>query len=203
MKDAAYFVDRFQHLRRDDVRGRWTKETAYEAPHKPLLLINVVDSYLDDPERPNSIEPTQRLSHEFDKYWSRIFLARRTSTVALPFFHLKTDGFWYLVPVDHTPATEARIGRSLSALQRAVRHATLDEDLHAVLGDPAWATHLRSVIVAGYFAPELHRHFVQPMKSASQRLPHGRRASGLGYGFAMTTLNPAGKRVQPTERPRK
>lgn len=166
MKDAAYFIDRFQHLRRDDVPGRWTRATAYEAPHKPLLLITVIDSYLDKPERPNSIEPSDRLSHEFDKYWTRIFLARRKSTVALPFFHLKTDGFWHLVPLDQPRTAEARTDRSVSALQRAVRHATLDEHLHALLRDPAWATHLRSVLVTGYFAPELHRHFVGCLRKA-------------------------------------
>ena len=160
MKDTGYYIDRFQHLRRDGVPGRWTKATANEAPHKPILLIGVLDAYLEDPNRSNSIEPSDHLRREFDKCWRRLFSTRRKSTVALPFFHLKTDGFWHLVPVEKPPSTDARIDKSFEALQRAVRHATLDEDLHTLLAIPAWATHLRSVLIAAYFAPELHGNFV-------------------------------------------
>lgn len=160
MHDAGYYIDKFQQLRRDGVPGRWTKATANEAPHKPILLISVMDAYLENPNRSNSIEPSEHLRREFDKYWRRPFSTPRKGTLALPFFHLRSDGFWHLVPVQKPPSMDPRIDKSFGALQRAVRHATLDVDLHRLLSTPAWTTHLRSVLVAAYFAPELHGHFV-------------------------------------------
>ena len=49
MKDAAYYVQKFTRLHRDEIPGRWTRTTTNKAPHKPLLLISVADLYVDQP----------------------------------------------------------------------------------------------------------------------------------------------------------
>jgi putative restriction endonuclease len=157
MKDAAYYVEKFTQLRRDEIPGRWTHRTANKAPHKPILLISVADAYVEQPTRSNSVGLDDSLQTRFEMYWSYIFNGQRKSTVALPFYHLKSDGFWHLVPVAVEVPEPCR--KSFSALKTVVTGASLDGELHALLAEPRWANHLRSVLITTYFAPDLHREF--------------------------------------------
>ena len=156
MKDAAYYVQKFTRLHRDEIPGRWTRTTTNKAPHKPLLLISVADLYVDQPNRSNSVSLNESLQNRFEKYWSFIFDSQRKSTVALPFYHLKSDGFWHLIPVAVVPES---CRKSFAALKTAVNGASLDDELHKLLSEPRWASHLRSVLITTYFSPDLHREF--------------------------------------------
>jgi putative restriction endonuclease len=157
MKDAAYYVEKFTQLRRDEIPGRWTRRTTNKAPHKPLLLISVTDAYVDQPTRSNSVPLNESLQNRFETYWSFIFTDQRKSTIALPFYHLKGDGFWHLIPAAANVPESCR--KSLSALKTVVNGASLDDELHELLSERRWANHLRSVLITTYFSADLHREF--------------------------------------------
>lgn len=157
MKDAAYYVEKFTHLRRDEIPGRWTSSTTNKAPHKPLLLITVADAYVDQPTRSNFVGLNDSLEKHYEKYWSFIFNGKRKSTIALPFYHLKSEDFWQLNTANAEVPASCR--KSYSALRTVVNGASLDDELHVLLSKPKWANHLRSVLITTYFAPNLHREF--------------------------------------------
>ena len=50
------YIHRFTHLRTDTSRARWTAATRFRAPHKPLLLLAVLDLIAQDQIRSNAIE---------------------------------------------------------------------------------------------------------------------------------------------------
>ncbi len=39
----THYIKTFSNLRSDTSRSRWTSATKYRAPHKPLLLLAVID----------------------------------------------------------------------------------------------------------------------------------------------------------------
>jgi len=161
MKSEGVFIRKFQNLHRDSIPGRWTEATMGKAPHKPLLLLCVIDSYRENATRENRVEPTFYMEEAFDAYWRLLFGTENSSTFALPFFHLQHDGFWTLVGVDGNNVIDPAIARSSAPLRKAVAFAKLDDELHELLGQAEWAYHFRSVILASNFEAELHRQFLK------------------------------------------
>jgi putative restriction endonuclease len=97
-----HYLKSFTHLNR--APGRiWTVATKNKAPHKPLLLLALLDLFSQGRLETNFIELTPDLSDLFTLYWSRIVPPGQKSSVAFPFFHLKNEGFWHLVPVPRNP----------------------------------------------------------------------------------------------------
>jgi putative restriction endonuclease len=80
------------------------------------------------------------------------------STMALPFFHLRSDGFWHLVP---QPGKEAFVKatsqiKSISQLREYVIGVRLDDELYGLLRNEKARNVLRCAILDGNFASELH-----------------------------------------------
>ena len=141
---------------------RTHKVDQHEAIHR-------IDTFLDEPSRGTLIEASEALDSRFNYYWNRVNLEPHKTTIALPFYHLKNDGFWHLVPL---PGKETaldhlvRIRKSRVALRSVVAGATFDQALHHLMTNRNWAQHLRSVLICNYFAPELHAALVGPAKIA-------------------------------------
>jgi len=162
MKIEETYIRKFQNLHRDSIPGRWTEATLNKAPHKPLLLLCVSDLYRENSLRENYIEPTLYIEEAFNAYWQALFESDNPSTFALPFFHLQHDGFWSLVGTNTTSCiSDPIITKSPAALRKTVACAKLDSALHDLLRQPAWNCHLRSVIIASNFDPEVHRRVVE------------------------------------------
>lgn len=160
--EPSNYIRRIMNLHQDAIPGRWSRETNDVAPHKPLLLVSVLDEYIENPSKQNAIEPTLQIEERFDHYWERITKPAHKSTMALPFFHLKNDGFWHLIPRPGKEAalrSSAEVNRSMTVLRQVVKEARLDPELHALLSSTEWAHHLRSIVIAFHFSPEVHERF--------------------------------------------
>src|SRR5260370_7387362 len=144
MKSEGVFIRKFQNLHRDSIPGRWTEATMGKAPHKPLLLLCVVDSYRENATRPNRVEPTFYMEEAFDAYWRLLFGTENSSTFALPFFHLQHHGFWSLVGVDRSNVTDPPIATSPHPFRKALAFAKLHHDPHQLPLHAACASHLHS-----------------------------------------------------------
>lgn len=149
----------FARLRTDKSAARWSAETVHRAPHKPLLLLSVLDLLeRDEISSNNLIELTPELGELFTGYWNAVFPFERPGNIALPFFHLRSEGFWKLVP---RPGGEVVVRsasqiRSISDLDDNVIGACLDDGLYALLQAGEHRERLRSVLVHTHFAPPLH-----------------------------------------------
>ena len=133
------------------------------APHKPLLLLSVLDLFEQGVLESNLIELTSDLGELFSQYWSKIAPFDRRGNIVLPFFHLRSEGFWHLLP--RTGKEEALNAasqmRSLSQLREMVIGARLDEDLYRILCTRDPRDILRSVLIQTYFAPELQTLLIE------------------------------------------
>jgi len=104
----------------------------------------------------NLIELTPDLGELFTLYWARVMPPDQRGNLALPFFHLQSDGFWHLVPKPGNEAflAAARQIRSINQLRDTMLGARLDEELYELLCSDRSRDLLRAVLIESYFAPE-------------------------------------------------
>jgi putative restriction endonuclease len=160
---TADYARRFARLRTDKNRFRWPAATSNRAPHKPLLLLSVLDLFEQGAVESNLIELTSDLGELFSQYWVKVAPFDRRGNIVLPFFHLRSEGFWHLLP--RTGKEEALNAasqmRSLTQLREMVIGARLDEALYKILCAREPRDLLRSVLIQIYFAPELQTLLVE------------------------------------------
>src|SRR5260221_12690846 len=99
------WLGKFANLRFDRASGD-------PAPHKPLLLLVVLE--LAEPARfPNEVLPlTPELAFRFCTYWSVVASRRKQiPDISFPFYHLQSDGFWTPIVAHHHPHHARRMAR--------------------------------------------------------------------------------------------
>ncbi len=117
-KDLGFYVKKFSKLRVDRAHGS-------VAPHKPILLLSVIELFQQGAIQPNQIFLSPELISTFLKYWTHLGSDIHRSDIALPFYHLTGDGFWHLSPnpgFESTIAAKVKL-KSLMALRNAVNYA--------------------------------------------------------------------------------
>lgn len=160
---TADYAKRFARLRTDKNRFRWPPTTSNRAPHKPLLLLSVLDLFERGMVESNLIEPTSELGELFAQYWAKAAPFDRRGNIVLPFFHLRSEGFWHLLPRTgkEQALNAASQMRSLSQLREMVIGARLDEDLYRILCTREPRDILRSILIQTHFAPEIQSLLVE------------------------------------------
>lgn len=158
-----HYINNFSTLRSDTSRSRWTAATKFRAPHKPLLLLAVIDLIAQGIIKTNFIEFTPDLGELFTIYWSRVMPPDQRSNIVLPFYHLNSDKFWQHIP---KPGMEAvlvatRQIRGVAQLKEIVLGVKLDDDLYFLLCREESRNLLRTVLIENYFAPELRAGLVE------------------------------------------
>ena len=123
-----------------------------DAPHKPLLLLAVIEMIEQEQIQENKIYFSPALAETVMKYWVEV--TDRKFNIALPFFHLKSDGFWHLHP---NPGQKkvlegARQIRSISGVQEVIAYASLDDDLFVLLTDAGSREIIRQTLISTYFS---------------------------------------------------
>ena len=66
------------------------------APHKPILLLSVIELIGQGKIKENQIPLSPELIASFLKYWSQLGTESYRPDIALPFFHMKSGKFWHL-----------------------------------------------------------------------------------------------------------
>jgi putative restriction endonuclease len=146
----------FARLTRAPRSGADTGDTLKKAPHKPLLLLSVLDLFADGAVQDGRVRLSPDLGDLFQRYWYRVMPPDAIPRIWLPFFHLHNDGdFWQLVA---TPGNERELTTrdaltSLRDLDRLVLYAQLDPDLVMYMTMAESRTVLRDVLIQRYFAP--------------------------------------------------
>lgn len=149
------YIQKFSNLNTDRGRHRWSALTANRAPHKPFLLLSVIDLFAQGEIKKNFIEPSYDLVSTFNGYWHAIMPLGSTTSMAYPFPRLKTDGFWKLIP---NPGDENKIDMAFSSMVRlreVCAGARLDDDLFKLLCRVETRERLRAVLIETYFASEI------------------------------------------------
>ena len=123
-----------------------------DAPHKPLLLLAVIDLIEQGQIHENKIYFSTDLAETVKKYWVEV--TNRRFNIAMPFFHLKSDEFWHLHP---NPGKEqalegARQIRTSSGIQKIIAYASLDDDLFVLLTNRQYREVIRQTLIQTYFS---------------------------------------------------
>ena len=146
-KDLAYYCKKFTNLRVNRHKDRGF------APHKPILLLSVLELITQGKIRDNKIYLTTELVSTFQKYWSHIGSAYHTSSMNLPFFHLRGDKFWYLKAKFNLDSVVKNMkSPSLKALDEVIDYAYLDNELFTLINKPEERLILQKILIDTWFA---------------------------------------------------
>jgi putative restriction endonuclease len=135
--DYSAVLHRLATLKIDRARGD-------PAPHKPLLLLAVLDlidaGRLTLPTIPLSAE----LAYQFLTYW-RIVAHRRKAApdIRMPFHHLSGDRIWEPLDAQLQPSPDRKL----------TRFARLPDHVASLFADQSFRDKARRVLVATYFLP--------------------------------------------------
>lgn len=152
MSILSKYLHHLSKLRRDAKNGG--------APHKPVLLLAVLELVRKGEVYTNRIEITPELVLEFKSIWSKLVITQHTANFALPFFHMKSEPFWRLVTNAGMtiPVTSSNSIKSLGALKESVAFAEIDMDLFELMKDPVSRAVLEEALLDQYF-PETKSRF--------------------------------------------
>lgn len=170
MADLQSYTHQFAQLNANKDRTHWTAVTTYRAPHKPLLLLSVIDLFAQGYIRQNFIELDDELMELFGLYWQAVNPPSKRGDITMPFFHLHSEGFWHLLPQPGQESVLAAKRRTdgLKQLRQLVLGARLDDALYRLLQDEQSRHLLRTTLIQTYFAPEVHQRLVERGQSNAE-----------------------------------
>jgi putative restriction endonuclease len=160
------------------------------APHKPLLLLAVIELAEQGLLPPAALPLSPELAFRFCTFWSVVAHRRRQRPdVRLPFHHLQSDGVWSARTEEGVPSPDYRL----------TRFATLPSDFAAFANDPGSRDKARRILIAKYFQPEerlaLYALFGMPVpaddqirRDAQYRPPEEARRRGREARFRVSVV---------------
>lgn len=139
------YLKAFKKLRIDRAHG--------VAPHKPILLISVLQTFQNGLNNNQIIYITPELVAFFKLNWNSLVTSNHDCRFALPFYHLTSDKFWKLIP---NPGFENILQlsasmRSFANLNAAVNCAIIDEELFELMKDKKSNEILTQFLLDEYF----------------------------------------------------
>jgi len=133
--------------------------TRKRAPHKPFLLLAVLDLVA----RGVIISPfititgdLVELNELFNLYWRRIIPLGQSSSIAFPFSRLHNETFWELVPLPEREITPAALNNisSVSQLRTLALGARMDAELFTYMQQPECRNALREALLRSCFSEQ-------------------------------------------------
>ncbi len=152
------YIKNFAHLRRAP-NAVFPEATKNRAPHKPILLLAVLDLVHRGVITTPFIDVTAdlvELNELFNLYWRRVVPLGQTSSIAFPFSRLSREPFWELVPQPGKTITDAVINNtsSVSYLRKYALGAKLDDGLFQIMQSGEGREALREALLRSCFSEE-------------------------------------------------
>ena len=125
-------------------------------PHKPFLLLIIIEM-LDCGElsenriRFEAIEKKKPFFAALIEVFNSLNGTNWQPNIHNPFFHLKTNGFWHLDPIQ-LQSRQAGVTPSPSQLRNMRAVAKVDENLFLLLAIPDYRAILRQTLISSYFS---------------------------------------------------
>lgn len=125
-----------------------------KAPHKPILLLSIIQLIHNKEINSNRIFITPELLLAYRNNWEFLVESAHIPNFALPFFHMRSEPFWRLVI---KPGMELKVNKSKSIksfknLKDSIAFAEIDKDLYALLSDVSTKNILEETILQTYFS---------------------------------------------------
>lgn len=156
----------------------WTEATLNRAPHKPILLLAVIDlvsrgiftspifSVNDDLTEANEL---------FNGYWRRVAPLGHTSSIAFPFSRLSSEPFWKLLAVEGGEVDVKQFNiTTVPQLCRLAIAAQMDDSLFAQIQESASREALRSTLLQAHFSPAAQASLAEQIAINDQAYTYSR-----------------------------
>ncbi len=128
-------------------------------PHKPVLLLAVLELAENDQLSTNAVRLEPALFEYFADYWTAVS-GDVPSRIEYPFWYMKSEPFWTFVPLPgQEEAVRAKGSQPVSGkwLHEHIAFARLDPILFEALGDTTVRDRIRGALVARYFPERAER----------------------------------------------
>jgi putative restriction endonuclease len=158
MHDLSYYQKCFSTL-------HTAKSKGFFAPHKPLLLLSIIDLIESGLICSNRIELNDTLVATFKSNVTK-YIGRSAifdPNIGQPFYHLLHEPFWHLSPAPDSEeekiATTSQNGKkkvnySISSLRANYRYALIDPELFYLLQDNEARSELRKTLTDKYISTQ-------------------------------------------------
>ncbi len=160
IKDIQYYHCKFSRRTSQNKLGLGVSKSSGEAPNKPVLLLSVIELIERGQIQRNQIYLSPELISTFLKFWHDLDIQRKPD-IGLPFFHLRTDGFWHFRAKPGYEFIESRTSkikiRTVSGLQQAVEYAYLDPELFTLLSDSSSRAELTLLLIETWFPNQIQQ----------------------------------------------
>lgn len=144
---AAKYLKAFTKLRVDRSHGI--------APHKPILLISVLQLILNESIRTHHVYLNAELVAQFRSNWSLYVRTSHDCRISYPFYYMRSDKptFWELLPRNRYYDIDemGSLSRSLNKLDEAIECAIIAEDLFQIASVSKWNLMLQQILLDTYF----------------------------------------------------
>ena len=145
-----YYTGLFRKLHTKVTQGQ-------KAPHKPILLLSVIDLIETGVITDCFIPFSQEIESQFMRLWIRYIGVSDSfqPKSSVPFWHMDYEPFWDLILKDGVVKSfdelaEERAYGDFKKMQKVVIGAKIDDDLLEVLQDPSARARLRVELIKGY-----------------------------------------------------
>lgn len=150
----AIMLSPFQRIQK--LRRAHHKKSGQKAPHKPVMLLAVLQLFEEGLIQDNRIEITPELVATFNNLWLRLVPENHWQPrIFLPFYHLSTEAkpFWFLQPLGgfNEILTNSYSPKSLMALDAVVQHAYLAPAFYQVFMDQKSRALMEQTIMNSFF----------------------------------------------------
>ena len=141
-KDLAYYENLFAHLNVNRMGG-------HVAPHKPILLLAIMDLVECEMIMLPQIELGEALIAAFKWNWVRLAPEEThfKPAIGTPFYHMSGEPFWKLVPKDPSYAPNTT---NITTLCEHYEYAEIDSELFVLMLDADARQRLRKVLIETY-----------------------------------------------------
>ena len=153
------YIEQFSILRIASISG-------VRAPHKPVLLLSVIDLVANGEIHSPYVELTDTLIDIFKKNWSSYALenTKCKSDIDKPFWHMNSEPFWNLVSMDGREVTKSNFmgtPYSIGNLRKQIKYAEIDSELFKLMQNHHSRETLKEILINKYLlAPTMIHHKV-------------------------------------------
>ena len=125
----------------------------HERPHKPIMLLAVMDLIESGVIKDNLIPFSTALRERFTYYFDTVGSSDDRDTPWNPYFYLRSESFWSHVPTTGNEAVFKALSSppTLGQLSTIIEGATLNTTLWEALSETSTRSRLRDVIISRYF----------------------------------------------------
>jgi len=150
----------------------------------------VFDLFAEGTVDKNQIRLTPELRDLFGGYWRAVMPGHRRGNIAMPFYHLRSEGFWHLIPRPESVSV-LRAGRRLRSIRLLHDHtegARLDDELYALLQDEETRRLLQVAVIEAHFTSAIQERLrehgainVKAYRYSQQLLQCAREPGGFSF----------------------